>query len=121
METATKDRTEDLNIPSHPNSEQINIVNQVNSLATNSVEEPSVWRTIGRLFTEAIFIFAYIGVHGLIKWWLVKTGQEGEWWAQYLLTVSVFFAIIAFTVIFGCELIVNCKRAIKFAWNNLWD
>jgi len=40
----------------------------------------------------------------VIKWWLSKTQQGGEWWATYLSSVSILFAVVAFTVIFGSEL-----------------
>ena len=84
------------------------------------VVEPNVWRTLGRLLHETIYIVFFIGLHWVIKWWLVKTHQDQDWWAQYLLTASIVFAIIAFTVIFGCELVVDCKHAIRFAYNELW-
>jgi NhaP-type Na+/H+ or K+/H+ antiporter len=88
-------------------------------IAIINTQEPSVWRTIGRLLREAIFIVFFIGLHWIIKWWLIKTNQEHEWWAEYLLIVSTWYAVIAFTVIFGSELIVQCKRAIEFVWKNI--
>jgi hypothetical protein len=80
---------------------------------------PSAGRILGRLVHEAIYTIFFIGTHYLIKLWLVATGQMNEWWAQYLLTLSIIFALVAFTIIFGCELIVDCKRAIENAWKNI--
>ena len=92
---------------------------QPQDITTNHLEEPKVWRTIGRLLHEANFILFFIGLHWLIKLWLTKTEQLHEWWATYLLTVSIFFALIVFTVVFGSEVIVDCKHALAFAWRRV--
>jgi hypothetical protein len=76
--------------------------------------EPSAWHTIGRLFNEFIYIAFFLGSHWLLKLWLKETGQDKEWWAIYLLNVSILFAVIAFTGIFGSELIADCKHAVDF-------
>ena len=77
---------------------------------------PSIWRTLGRLLHESVYILFFVGVHKLIRWWLITTEQDQEWWARYLLQLSIAFAVIAFTVIFGSELVVDCKVALLFAY-----
>jgi hypothetical protein len=74
---------------------------------------PSIWQTLGRLFHESVYIVFFVGLHWLIKWWLTKTHQDQEWWARYLLNVSIVFAVVAFTVVFGCELILDCRQIIR--------
>jgi hypothetical protein len=93
---------------------------QQNISHSKESSEPNVWRAVGRLAHESIYIIFFIGTHWAIKWWLVKTHQEQEWWAKYLLNISIAFAVAAFTVIFGVELIVDCKRAIQYAYKELW-
>ena len=114
-----KDGTEILNPPTSSGDKLAVFESQSQGITTNRLEEPKVWRTIGRLLLEAIYILFFIGLHWLIKWWLTKTDQMHEWWATYLLTVSIFFALILFTVIFGSEVIVDCKHAIEFAWRRV--
>ena len=75
---------------------------------------PSIWRTLGRLLHESLYIVFFVGLHWIIKWWLSKTQQGDEWWATYLSSVSILFAVVAFTVIFGSELILDCRQIIVF-------
>jgi hypothetical protein len=95
-------------------------VNRQQVSGVYDVTEPTIWRTIGRLLHETLYIGFFSGLHWVINWGLVKTHQDQEWSAQYLVHVSKAFAVIAFTVIFGSELIVQCKNAILFAYNEVW-
>jgi hypothetical protein len=117
MDPITKDRkTNDLFSPD-VSSRSIVVRNDSQELERIRTEalEPSIWRTLGRLLHEFIFIAFFIGIHWLIKQVLIRTQQEHEWWAIYLLYVSIIYAAIAFTIIFGAELIVDCKRAVQSA------
>lgn len=79
----------------------------------NQILEPSIWRTLGRLLHEFVFIVFFIGTHWIIKLSLITTKQQSEWWARYLIDVSRIYAGVAFTVVFGAELIMDCKQAIR--------
>ncbi len=79
------------------------------------VPEPTAGHTLGRLLHEFLYIAFFMGLHWVIKWGLTKTNQENEGWAAYLLYVSILYALVAFTIIFGAELVVDCVRAVKFA------
>ena len=79
------------------------------------VPEPKLGRTLGRLFHEFLYIAFFVGLHWAIKWGLTKTHQENESWATYLLFVSILYALVAFTIIFGAELTVDCVRAVRSA------
>lgn len=79
------------------------------------VPEPKVGHTLGRLLHEFLYIAFFMGLHWVIKWGLTKSHQENEPWAVYLLFVSILYALVAFTIIFGAELVVDCVRAVKFA------
>jgi hypothetical protein len=98
------------NLPSEAKEEEI--------ISAENGVHPSAWHIIGRLLHESIYTLFFIGLHWVMKIWLIFTGQENEWWAQYLLTLSIIFALIAFTIIFGCELLVDCKRAIEYLLKN---
>lgn len=87
---------------------------QLEKLGTDALE-PSIWHTLGRLLHEFIYIVFFMALHAVIKWGLTETHQEKERWAIYLLYVSIVYALTAFTVIFGAELVVDCVRAVRYA------
>ena len=122
----TSKNIDNLNLNARLDNEQLAIPNQTqdlqptSNLANDSFEEPSGIQLITRLLIESLFVFFLIGIHWLLKLSLEYTKFENEWWAKFLLTITVWFAIISFTVIFGCEVIINCKRAIKYTWTELW-
>ena len=106
------------NIPfgvSAPNSDISAYSPQQVEKPRTEVPEPKVGHTLGRLLHEFLYIAFFMGLHWIIKWGLTKTHQENEPWAVYLLFVSILYALVAFTIIFGAELAVDCVRAIRYA------
>lgn len=74
------------------------------------------WQLLVRLFGDAVLIGFFVGQKWALKSLISYTHMGEEWWARWLMAVSAFFAVVAFTVFAGSELVVFCAAALRLAW-----
>jgi hypothetical protein len=117
MDPVTKDRKTNTPPDISVSSDAIAPSNESRQLEQTGVGtfEPNVWRTLGRLSHEFIVILAIIFIHWFIKLWSAKTQEENDWLVIFLIYAIKVFAAIAFPIIFGAELIADCKQAVQYA------